>query len=72
VLWRNRRFLRRLVNAEEREGRHADHALADGSDRKDGTPDTEEPDEDTPSARTGQMRATPRANLSTPRRSGCR
>ncbi len=43
VVWRNRRFLRRLVNAEQREGRDADHALADGSDGKDGTPsDTED------------------------------
>jgi hypothetical protein len=74
VLWRNRRFLRRLVNAEESEERDADQALTDESDGKDGAQtDTEEPGNDSPSTCTGQTRAAPRAGLPTPRRNGrCR
>jgi hypothetical protein len=73
VLWRNRRFLRRLVNAEESEERDADQALTDGSDGKDGAPtDMEEPGNDSPSTCTGQTRAAPHAGLPTTRRSGRR
>jgi hypothetical protein len=74
VLWRNRRFLRRLVNAEESEEKDADQALTDKSDGKDGAQtDTEEPGNDSPSTCTGQTRAAPRAGLPTPRRNGrCR
>jgi hypothetical protein len=76
VLWRNRRFLRRLVNTGGSEGDDdgaQDQACDNGGDGRDGAPHTtEESGDDETAVHVDDKSASPRVNPSAQRRSGRR